>query len=147
MRIIIILCAIAMGGVVIGLLFRFVARWRLFHGRPLMSVEDIHKTLPQEPSVPVCLFRDVLTLVAKCYHLQPELLRMDDDFEGNLAKLDSWSLGGGAESLAERITHDFHVTLPDQSDIRTVGELICFVNSVQPTEPSRLQGGATKKNR
>jgi len=139
MRVTIVLCTVVVVGVVIGFLFRFVARWRLFHDRPLKSVEDLHKTLPPEPSVPVGLFRDVLTLVAKCYHLQPGLLRMDDDFEGNLAKLDSWLLGGGAESLAARVARDFHVTLPEQPRIRTVGELICFVNSAQPTERTKGQ--------
>ena len=109
---------------IILLIFIPLSRWRLFNKRSLISMDDLYGTRSIASKVPFDFFVQMITRIAKYYHIKPGILRLDDCFEGNLDKFDSWFLGGGAEDVEAYILHDLKVSLPMNPKIKTVGELI-----------------------
>lgn len=83
-----------------GLLGLF-ARWWVFRKRDAIPLQELYAASSLCGRIPYVCFEKVMLLVGKCYHVNPEKLRLDDTFSGPLSDYDSWMLGGGAEDLDE----------------------------------------------
>ncbi len=105
-------------------LLRYAARVTLLRGREDRPFEDLYRSFAFQTSVDLGTFVKVISLIAKCYHIAPGKLRADDGFDRLFAKLDSWELGNGTESLQNKLEREFSLHLPKDTRLNTVRELI-----------------------
>jgi hypothetical protein len=105
------------------------ARRALLRGREEKSLEDLYESFVFKIPVDLDTFVQVIRLVGNCYRVEPGKLRADDSFDGLLAQLDSWDLGGGAEDLQERLERDLSVRVPQNSHLSTLQDLIEYCQS------------------
>lgn len=81
-------------GLVLG--FRRLAKRSAFAGRTPVPLEDLYAPVREQVSFEV--FRDVWTTLGKAYSIDPQLLRPADAFS-TLNRMDSWTLGKGADDI------------------------------------------------
>jgi len=78
-----------------------------------------------------------MRLVGYCYAVPVDKLRPDDSLHGNLARLDSWSLGDGAEKLTKQLQKEFSIILTQSEckQIMTIQNLIEYIVLTQRHSP------------
>jgi len=123
----IIFLVIIVGVLLLGLLGKWTCM-RPFKSRKSICDDELYTMFQFENSIDFTLWKRLIHLIGECYSIQVEKLRPDDSFYGNLARLDSWNFGDGAEKLTECLQKDLGITLK-QSDLKkivTVQNLIEF---------------------
>ena len=87
-------------------------------GRQLQEIDVIRESIKDEAEFSA--FRDVVRVIGSSYAIDPSLIRPDDSLE-SLARVDSWSLGGGSERLSDWLAREGITQLPKR--VVTVADL------------------------
>jgi hypothetical protein len=113
------------------LAIRWASRTALFRRREDKGLADLYRTFVFSVPVDVQTFVELISLIGECYHVAPGKLRGEDRFDGILSQFDSWDLGGGEEDLADRLTREYAIRLPQDRQLQTVQELIEYGQSAR----------------
>lgn len=120
--------------VALGLVGWASVRFLLVEKRPRRGLKELYSDLGKT-DLPYETFCDVIMALGRCYKVDPQKLRLSDSFAGNLAKLDSWILGGGEECFSDYLRTSF-------GDLgktpQSIGELLLLIAAQRPSEPQRL---------
>ncbi len=96
-------------------------RWRTFGTRTAKALRDTYDDEKLRGVMEFEEFREVMELIAQCYSVPVEKLRMADSFKTELGQVDSFSLDHGVESTTRRLTEKFpSINLEKARTIRDV---------------------------
>lgn len=102
-------------------------QWKIFRRRPSISLVDLYRNESAVVFVPFEKFQELMVAIGNAYGVQPEKLRLEDRFDGELALLDSWLLGEGQECISEWV-HVHHPAV-NVAGIVSIRDLLAAVGA------------------
>lgn len=112
-------------GFVVVLAAKCFQRWRTFGTRTAKALRDTYDAEKLRGVIEFEEFREVMELIAQCYRVPVEKLRIEDSFKTELGQVDSFSLDYGVESTTRRLTEKFSGI--NLEKVRTVRDILIAV--------------------
>jgi len=103
-------------------LCRFLSRWLNFGKRKLIPLKDTYQESHLDKKISYDDFKKIMQCIGDSYKIEPEKLRLNDSFRGNLGALDSFVLDHYADTLEDRLKNEFKIIIDKPVD--TIADLM-----------------------
>lgn len=117
--------------VIICSLFRIGIKWFFFNKRKSLELDQLYQIFNENKNLDEKLFNLSILKISHFYKINYKKLRPNDQFSGNLGRVDSWILGGGQEDLEEYL-QSVGLQKNDLNHIITIQDLVCILCKQRP---------------